>query len=359
MTIYKHHGYPDLFVTFTCNPKWLEITRFVQERGLRPEDRPDIICRKLDLPHAHILLFLDKNSKLPTTSNIDKVISVEIPNPVDDPAFYAAVTDYMMHGPCGPSDDSSPCMADGKCKKFFPKQFVENTHIDNVGYPVYRRRNDGITIEKNSKLPTTSDIDKVISVEIPNPVDDPAFYVAVTDYMMDGPCGPLDDSSPCMADGKCKKFFPKQFVENTHIDNVGYPVYRRRDDKITIEKNGVALDKCYVVPYNAKLLMKFRAHINVEWCNRSGSIKYLFKYINKGSDRVTLGISSSTGNRNDDDVDEIKNYYNCRYLSACEAAWRIFGFDIHYMYQSVQRLSYHLPNEQNIYFDVVIQLMRC
>ncbi|KAL8137863.1 hypothetical protein V2J09_003864 [Rumex salicifolius] len=42
MEIYKHHGYPDLFVTFTCNPKWYEITRFVQERGLYPEDRQSI-----------------------------------------------------------------------------------------------------------------------------------------------------------------------------------------------------------------------------------------------------------------------------------------------------------------------------
>ncbi|KAL8160940.1 LOW QUALITY PROTEIN: hypothetical protein V2J09_012429 [Rumex salicifolius] len=148
MAICKHHGYTDLFVTFTCNPKWHEITWFVQERDLRPEDRPDIICRvfkiKLDamikefkenklfgkvtsiiytvefqkrgLPHAHILLFIDKDSKLPTTSYIDKVISAEIPNPTDDPALYVAVTDYMIHGPCGLSNNSSPCIDDRNAK---------------------------------------------------------------------------------------------------------------------------------------------------------------------------------------------------------------------------------------------------
>lgn len=49
-------------------------------------------------------------------------------------------------------------------------------------------------------------------------------------------------------------------------------------------------------------------------------------------------------------VDEVKNFYNCRYISPCEAIWRINSFDIHYRTPSVQRLSYHLPGEQSIIF---------
>jgi hypothetical protein len=33
MTICKVYGYPYLFITFTCNPNWLEIERFMEERG--------------------------------------------------------------------------------------------------------------------------------------------------------------------------------------------------------------------------------------------------------------------------------------------------------------------------------------
>lgn len=49
MAICKTMGYPELFITFTCNPKWPEITRFCEEKGLRPEDRPDILCRVFKL----------------------------------------------------------------------------------------------------------------------------------------------------------------------------------------------------------------------------------------------------------------------------------------------------------------------
>lgn len=45
MAICKYYGFPDLFITFTCNPKWTEITKYVQPRKLSPDDRPDILCR--------------------------------------------------------------------------------------------------------------------------------------------------------------------------------------------------------------------------------------------------------------------------------------------------------------------------
>ncbi|GKE13369.1 putative DNA helicase, partial [Tanacetum coccineum] len=92
------------------------------------------------------------------------------------------------------------------------------------------------------------------------------------------------------------------------------------------------------------LLRRYQAHINVEYYNQVGSIKYLFKYINKGPDRVSATIDG-------EEVDEIKDYLNCRYLSACEATWRIYGFDIHYRTPSVERLPFHLKDEQQVIFD--------
>ena len=67
----------------------------------------------------------------------------------------------------------------------------------------------------------------------------------------------------------------------------------RQNTGIEVKKNNVTLDNKYVVPYNRDLLVQFDAHINVEVCNYSRSVKYLLNYINKGSDRATTVIESS------------------------------------------------------------------
>ena len=91
MTYVRKYGRPDIFITFTCNPLWDEITAALMP-GEKPQDRHDIISRvfklklkclmdlltkrkafgtvqcymftvewqKRGLPHAHILLWLQK-----------------------------------------------------------------------------------------------------------------------------------------------------------------------------------------------------------------------------------------------------------------------------------------------------------
>lgn len=104
----------------------------------------------------------------------------------------------------------------------------------------------------------------------------------------------------------------------------------------------VTVDNRWVVPYCPVLSRALDCHVNVECCNHVMAIKYVCKYINKGTDQATGEIR---------DKDEITLYQPGRYLSSSEAVWRILKFDIHRHYPPVEALDVHLENGQRIYFN--------
>ncbi|GJY94110.1 DNA helicase [Tanacetum coccineum] len=85
-------------------------------------------------------------------------------------------------------------------------------------------------------------------------------------------------------------------------------------------------------------------------------IKYLFKYISKGTDRVVaqitrpVGESSEPPDRSAIHVDEIQNFVDGHFICPYEACWRILKFEIHSRHPAVQKLSVHLENKQVITF---------
>ncbi|XP_019058078.1 PREDICTED: uncharacterized protein LOC104814022 [Tarenaya hassleriana] len=197
----------------------------------------------------------------------------------------------------------------------FQKRGLPHAHILLWLEPIY-------------KTPTANDIDQLISAELPDKETDFEGFKLVEQHMMHGPCG--------------------------------YIIYRRRNDVTKfVMKGDVRLDNRFVVPHNLQILKKYKAHINVEWCSKSSAIKYLFKYITKGVDKATIIIQKGTTTMQKTDKksgqvyqkNEIDDYLECRYLSACEAAWRIFSFHIHYQRPPVTRLSIHLPDQQSLIFD--------
>ena len=50
------------------------------------------------------------------------------------------------------------------------------------------------------------------------------------------------------------------------------------------------LDNRWVVPYNPYLSRKYRVYINIEIYITIKAVKYIYKYIYKGPDKVTLEI---------------------------------------------------------------------
>lgn len=116
--------------------------------------------------------------------------------------------------------------------------------------------------------------------------------------MVHSPCGELNLRFPCMKNKSCSKRYPKWFNDETMVDESGFPVYQRRNDGRFVSKNGCRLDNRWIVPYNMRLLKKFQAHINVEWCNKTNLVKYLFKYLTRGRDmsRMVFAAGDSTTN---------------------------------------------------------------
>ncbi|XP_076950681.1 uncharacterized protein LOC143623726 [Bidens hawaiensis] len=259
MTLCKWYGYPDFFITVTCNPKWAEVQRFLKDTTLNADDRPDILCRMFKIKLDSLIKDLKENHVLGKLQAV--VYTVE-----------------------------------------FQKRGLPHAHLC-------------LFMQKEDKLPNVEHVDPYIN-------------------------------------NKCTKNFPKNFQDETSVDTDGFPLYRRRDNGAFVQKSDIKLDSRSVVPYNIKLLKRYQAHINVEWCNQGSSIKYLFKYINKGPDRATMYFANGGEGKNNEDrhIDEIKEFYDCRYLSACEASWRIFAYDVHYRVPAVMRLPFHLPGKQQVIY---------
>ncbi|KAF8066095.1 hypothetical protein N665_1161s0005 [Sinapis alba] len=309
MAICKHFGFPDFFITSTCNPKWPEITRYLKSRNLKTEDKSDIICRMCRMKLDSDGWFNQKKNILGKTVSVDNV--------------------YVE----------------------FQKRVLPHAHII-------------LFMDPKFKLPTTDDIDKIISAEIPDKNEEPELYDIIKDMMIHGPCGAANMNYLCMENGKCSKLYTKSFADKTIINREGFSVYRRRElsDRY-VEKNGVKCDNRSVIPYNKKLSLRYRAHINVECWNQAGSINYLFKYITKGSDRVTVvveppdhmvsNVEVLNPQRINSKISFIAGIFlnlNGLNMFLCEPSWIIFKFSIHYRSTEVEKLTFHLPGKKHVIF---------
>ncbi|XP_021766704.1 uncharacterized protein LOC110731181 [Chenopodium quinoa] len=200
-----------------------------------------------------------------------------------------------------------------------------------------------LILEQQHKMKSPADYDRYVCAEIP-PVTQPELRKIVLRHMMHGPCGQLNPECPCMRKKdnvfSCKNGYPKQFTAQTTTNKDGYPCYKRSDTGEQVKVRNAELDNRWVVPYNPYLAALFDCHLNVEVCSTIKAVKYLYKYVYKGHDRVAFNISAEDRNSGD----EIAQFQSGRWVSPCEAAWRIFGFDLFEMHPPVLPLSVHIPD---------------
>ena len=240
MAIVREFGKPDLFVTVTCNPKWPEIINELLPNQ-NANDRPNLVARVFKLKLKSI------TNDLFVRGILGKVVA------------HVYVIEFQKRG-------------------------LPHAHILMILSP-------------EDKPTTPVDFDELVCAEIPNKDNQPILYTTISNFMIHGPCGNLNSNSPCMIDGKCSKGYHREFTTATTTNKYGYPLYRRRNNGRTITKGQITIDNRWIVPYNPYLCQKYDCHINVEICSSIRSVKYLYKYVYKGQDRVIVSI---------EDQDEIK-----------------------------------------------------
>ena len=297
MAIVRHYGKPHLFITFTANAQWPEITESLYP-GEETTDRPDLVARVFNMKVKSFL------------------------NDITKGEVFGKVTAYMA-------------------VKEDQKRGLPHIHV--------------LVILADKDAPKTpDDYDRFVCAEIPDQEQNPELFKLVKKFMIHGPCEGVNMSSPCLNKTKktCEKNYPKELISQTISSDNSYPVYRRRSTEeggntaeiwVSHVKQTITLDNRWVVPYNPWLLLKYQAHINTEIVASVGGVKYLYKYINKGSDRVMVEVPGQQGQLANN---EIQRFTDARYISASEALWRLYGFPISQKYPPVEKLPVHLEGEQ-------------
>ena len=122
-----------------------------------------------------------------------------------------------------------------------------------------------------------------------------------------------------------------------------YVTYKRPNNQRSIMRNGFRFDNRWVVPFNAYLSAKYDCHINMEVVVRERAVKYIYKYIYKGPDRVTHSLEIG--------YDEITRYESSMYICAAEAVWKLLEFPTQERSHTVVQLAVHLEDSQMIVYN--------
>ncbi len=291
-------GLPSLFITFTCNDEWPEIREALD--GKQAKNRSEVVTRVFHMKLQELLRELKKDQIFGKV--VGRMHTVE-----------------------------------------FQKRGRPHAHIL-------------VILAKKDRLHTTDDFDKIVSAEIPDPKKFPKLHEKVLRHMVHSPCSyniRKTKQKNCVdpQTQKCKKYFPFDNCDYTKINEAGVVYYKRRkimDDRGSETEQKKIIDNSWVVPYNPYLLAKYDAHINVIIPNTANSIKYLYKYVYKGTDKAAFYFKAA---KDKFPKNEIKRLIDARYIAACEACWRIFSFPLHGLIPSVTKLQLHLENLQHVDFE--------
>ena len=373
MAIVTRFGKPDLFITMTGNDKWKECYRLWNGRKqincvhitnrvfhLKLQELLHDLCnkevfgkvigkvwvieyQKRGTPHAHICLILHPKDKPKNNPSIDKMIWAEIP-----PYLY--------------EEDFKQLVMEGKP---IPKTL---NALKKKMKELKKQKSSVVNCEKQQDLEMQIrhlENKQIFIQERKNNIKEKSLYHKVTNGHLHRPCGsyvPDGYRQKCILSSKkqCKSNFPKPNHVKTNKNVDGFTDYRRRLPKdnapgptVTKTYNNNAkkgkkkmefvIDNSWVVAYNPIFLLKYQCHVNVEYCGAISAIKYLYKYMFKGTDRGCAELTT------ENEID-LHKYGRC--MTANEGHYRMEQFKLHDLVPTIQRLPYFLPHKKNVTFNV-------
>ncbi|EGT59074.1 hypothetical protein CAEBREN_28384 [Caenorhabditis brenneri] len=261
VTLANNLGKPQIFITFTGNPYWDEIKDECQRLGCEWADIPDFVNKCFLVKFEMMLEDVVGEKKKSSKKEGGKIVR--------KPGIFGVVTWYTY-------------------SVEFQQRGMPHVHL---------------LLSLEDPITTAAQVDQIVQAEVPempSPTDPQhtdklLYYNAVKDKMVHRPCNTISESY-CRIGAKphwnqCNKGFPKKLTDVTILTDNQYPDYKRNNQNFfEFFDRGVfyRAGSEWVVSLNKYLLMKYGCHINVEIVSSIKMMKYMFKYIFKGSDRVLL-----------------------------------------------------------------------
>ena len=308
MAVIGRYGNPTLFITFTGNPAWPEFLEAV--RTLTGKDPP---------PDAHVLFPA-------LLVRVFKAKLYALENDLKDGSIFGYRQVFIQR------------------VIEFQKRYIPHAHI---------------VVRLDTLDPTPDVVDSWITTRMFYHEECPKYSGRLEDIdacirtKCDCPAHQLNrfifskmrhtvcQEGKCLTPNGCKKGYPferagEATMSHSWCNSRGTWTLRRsfRQDS-------------RVVPYNRKLVEKYKAHINVECCHSYTVIKYLRKYLSKMPDcsRALPSLESVLANPKL----EFQLWQSYRHVGVAEAVVRLLQIDVNLSKPSVSRLYIHKENEHNIF----------
>lgn len=164
----------------------------------------------------------------------------------------------------------------------------------------------------------------IIRADLPDSELEPELYQKVLTYQIHR-CDPLKCGGPVLPGEQCKKGFPRQFSNTTHID---------QNSNRYIYKCTKPSDQ-WVVPYHPETLLIWNAHMNIQYITSKGFARYVTKYMTKSEPSHIFNIT---------DNNKFREHVIARRLGAMEAMFLILGEPICNSSIQVKYLNTDPPN---------------